>query len=151
MLLRTSEIISAEKSILFALLLSLPLVERTKQVLLFKWNSRFEASITQSVLAIVLCVIGYLLVCPRFELDRLKDFCLEKSEYQELRAREALTPWCTAFGKFWVNSGDTARTSQGNWKTGDILNVPSISPKFTQNLLKAVNYRVSGQGAREKG
>jgi len=52
---------------------------------------RFEASITQSVLAIVLCVIGYLLVCPRLELDRLKDFYLEKSEYQELRAREALT------------------------------------------------------------
>jgi len=43
------------------------------------------------VLAIVLCVIGYLLVCPRLELDRLKDFYLEKSEYQELRAREALT------------------------------------------------------------
>jgi len=42
---------------------------------------RFEASITQSVLAIVLCVIGYLLVCPRLELDRLKDFYLEKSEY----------------------------------------------------------------------
>jgi len=52
---------------------------------------RFEASITLSVLAIVLCVIGYLLVCPRLELDRLKDFYLEKSEYQELRAREALT------------------------------------------------------------
>jgi len=52
---------------------------------------RFEASITLSVLAIVLCVIGYLLVCPRFELDHLKDFYLEKSEYQELRAREALT------------------------------------------------------------
>jgi len=52
---------------------------------------RFEASITQSVLAIVLCVIGYLLVCPRLELDCLKDFYLEKSEYQELRAREALT------------------------------------------------------------
>jgi len=47
-------------------------------------------------------------------------------------------PWCTTFGKFWVNSGNTARTSPGNWKTGDILNVPSISPKFTQNLLKVV-------------
>ena len=45
------------------------------------------------MLAIVLCVIGYLLVCPRLKLDRLKDFYLEKSEYQELRAREALTVW----------------------------------------------------------
>ena len=40
----------------------------------------------------------------------------------------------------WENSGNTARTCQGNWKTGDILNVPSISPKFPQNLLKVVQY-----------
>jgi len=38
----------------------------------FQVELRFEASITLSMLAIVLCVIGYLLVCPKLKLDRLK-------------------------------------------------------------------------------
>ena len=73
-LLRTSEIIFCRE--LYSLRspsLSLP-CRTDESSSSLQAEPRFEASITQSVLAIVLCVIGYLLVSPRLELDCLKDF-----------------------------------------------------------------------------
>jgi hypothetical protein len=43
------------------------------------------------------------------------------------------------FGKFLVNFGNTANTSQGNRKIGNILNVFAVFPKFPKNLPKSVH------------
>jgi len=51
----------------------------------------------------------------------------------------SLPPQCTTFSKIWVNFGNTAGKCLGNWKTRDIQNVPSIFPKFTRILPKAVH------------
>ena len=49
-------------------------------------------------------------------------------------------PQCTTFSKNWVNLGNTAKKCLENWKTGNILNEPSIFPKFTRFLLKVVHW-----------
>ena len=49
-------------------------------------------------------------------------------------------PQCTTLGKNWGNFGNIARKCQENWKTGNILNEPSIFPKFPRFLPNVVHW-----------
>src|SRR6267143_5230584 len=49
-------------------------------------------------------------------------------------------PQCTAFGKNPGHFGNTARKCLGNWKTGNILNEPSIFPRCPGFLPKVVHW-----------
>ena len=65
---------------------------------------------------------------------------LEVNRSGTFRIYPSWQPQCTAFGKIRANFGNTARKRLGNWKTRNILNVPSIFPKSAWILPKVVHW-----------